>query len=194
MRVDVLRGNVDLHAVHRKDFQPRGSLGAVVDVGRGAERFAAERPVVTGVSAIDVVRDPRRAAADRAGIGAVVPCLEQLVYEALLDQLVRLQRAAIECAQLRGRRHMETLNQGFGADRRQRVGQHPPGIGCVPSGGVRREPLLGHEVPARRAARPLLREDLDDARGRLRPVQRRGRCAFENLDMIDRLGVDIVEP
>jgi hypothetical protein len=59
--------------------------------------------------------------------------------------------------------------------------------------GVVGDPLLELQRPARRAGDPLLGEDLDDAIGRLRAVERgRGR-SLEHLDALDGGGIDVVE-
>ncbi len=53
--------------------------------------------------------------------------------------------------------------------------------------------LARGEVPVRRAVRSALGDDLDDAVGGLRSIERRRRGSLDDLDGLDVLGIDVVE-
>ena len=72
-------------------------------------------------------------------------------------------------------------------------GPSEAGMRLVPVRRIAREALLDVEVPAGLPRRPPLGEDLDDAVGRLRAVQRGRRRAFQDLDALDGGRVDVVE-
>ena len=194
VRVRILRGDAKLDPVHRDELDRERALRLVIDIGSAAQSSAAERPVFVIVASVHVIRHAGRPTADASRVCARIAGLEQPGRERLRDHLVGLQRLAVEGAQLRHRRHVEPLGEGLGTDRIEGVRLHPTCVRHVAPGGVVRKPLLSDEVPPWRSPDPLLGEDLDHAGRRFSAVQGgRGR-SFQDFDVVDRLGVDVVQP
>ena len=78
--------------------------------------------------------------------------------------------------------------------RRCRRRRTPAPIGVGVGVLIRNETLLGIHAPPCRPRPSALGRDDDDAGGRRRAVERRGRGTLDDLDRLDLLGVDVVDP
>ena len=110
----------------------------------------------------------------------------------LLEDVEGLDRPAVKRAELGRRRDMDP--EAHLSGRGDRVRGHPAHVRRVPGLGIVREPQLGHEVEAWGTTRTLFREDLNHAGRGLRAIERRRGRTFQDLDVVDRLRVDVVEP
>ncbi len=128
--------------------------------------------------------------------------LEQRRDERPRERHIRLHGKSVELAQVVG----EPLRLSLAVLlRRRRVRQPRDAIGEV---GIAREPPVGlvavlgepgkshlaREIEPRGAARSRPGEDLNHAGGRFGPVQRCRGGALQDLDALDGLGVDVVDP
>ena len=202
VRVHVIHVDTDLHVVRGDDHQRGRSLPLLVVVPGGAEIRAAPRAVLLLHPHVHEVRHGGRAPAHRGGSVAMNAGLEQRRDERPRERHIRLHGESVELAQ--GVSELLRLSLAV-LLRRRRVRQPRDAIGEV---GVAREPPVGlvavlgepgkshlaREIEPRGAARSRPGEDLNDAGGRFGPVQRCRGGALQDLDALDGLGVDVVDP
>src|SRR5258705_454618 len=176
--IDVLRIHFHLHVGGREDHDARRTLGKAIEIVRGPEVAVPERTVVMAVASVHVVRDRARAAAHRPRKRVRVTGFEQVVRDDVPGEgRERLDGRAVELTQASG------LCVG--------AGKAP--VRHVAILRETRDALLGHEIKLGRAARSLLREYLNHPGRRLRAVQGGGGGAFQYLDVLDGLRIDVVE-
>ena len=168
----------------------------------GAEIGAAPGAVLFLHPHVHEVGYGGRAPADRGGRVAVDAGLEQRRHERPRKRHIWLHGAAVKLTQIVGELHGLRLTfllcrcrirQPRDAIAEVGVAGEPP-VGFVAVLGEVGEPDLGREIEPRGATRPCPREDLNHAGRRLSTVQRRGGGALQDLDPLDRLGVDVVDP
>ena len=137
-----------------------------------------KRTIVMAVAPVDVVRDGARPAADRAREVVGIPGFKDVVC----DNVSR------ERLEFRDCRPVE-LTQSGGLS--IRASKTP--VGHVAALREVRDILLGREIERRRAARALLRENLNHAGRCFRAVQCRGGWTLQDFEALDRFGIDVVQ-
>ena len=177
----------------------------VVRERRAVDAVDREGSVLAIEARGDVVDHGLPAAIHVRRVVGVIARFEEIVDVVRLEHLERRDRPAVDCAQpvrdsdrrpagcrLRGRRPGE--RRGV-SDARREVGvAREAGKRLVRAPRRAREALIHPEAELRRPRRALLGEDLNHARVRLAAVQRGGRGALEDLDPLDRLWIDVVQP
>ena len=201
-RIHILRIDSDSYVARRHHHDRCRALHFSVQVACRTQLAVAEGSIFALKASVDEVRHRCRPTAHRARVGAVVAGLEEGGDNLPLEHLIRLDWRAVELGEIIGelrRLPAAVFLRGSGVgEPRDAVGHvgvpRKSGVRFVTACRVIGDSLLRNEIKARRSLRPRFCKNLNHTGGRLGPVQRRGRGALQDLDPLDRIGIDVVQP